>query len=606
MRLSLVLRIFILSQFVIFPAVVCQIDEAPDDSTIIVTDTDTVGFTNVESTFKSLNIEKTGDIFDYYSSFYHINEGKPGGTSSLAYNGLNPKMLTIKFDDVRLKSFLFGTSDINNINYPAIAEVEMKSNLTLSVKPVTNENDAPYSRVIYNFGDYKRSYVNILFAKKLGKKSKIILNGTKSSFPGELADYNSNKVKLYGSYSYLLKDDITVKFDVLRNNRKYTAQSHFLNVIYDSSPIGVRRGNIFNVYNVGISQFTVKNISVAGNFYYFKNDKSSQTGSLQESTRDEEKIFGTSLAFQKKEKKYNIKGTIEISGYKIKGGSINKYNGLFIDSEIQFNRHFPFGSLLVSAGCGSDSDRGNVINLNTEFIRHFRKSHLIYGRVLKKSRLPSFSELYWTQDLYKGNDDLISETILSSELGIYLKFSDIGNMKSTIFARYMKNPIINMLVNQSYLKPENKESFNSYGCNFSFDSMFSDLIQSSVNFSIYESRGDNDCFYSPDYSLVSRLFINNPEDFYLKGRIDTQLIFTGILMGKRSLLGFYPLPEEYYFTGHYASRSFLMNFKAAATIRTVTLYFEIYNLLNSDFQKLSQASMPGLFRRWGIEWHFYN
>ena len=108
---AVVVTVLLLFTLVYVPVnLLSQQDKAPQDSleyAII----DSGGFKSANSAFLRMNIENTGDIFSLYSPFFLISEGKPDGTKALVYNGLSPKLLTFKLNNVPMRSFLFERID---------------------------------------------------------------------------------------------------------------------------------------------------------------------------------------------------------------------------------------------------------------------------------------------------------------------------------------------------------------------------------------------------------------------------------------------------------------------------------------------------------------
>jgi len=603
------LYLFLLTALILFSNrefIHCQQQNETNDSTAFHSIGDSIATIIMKKDISMLQIEKTGDIFNYLGSFYQYDEGRPGGMSAVSYNGLNNTFLTFKFDSFPVKSYLFGYVDVNEFNSDVINEIKREPDLTFNFIPDKLVSPVPHTRINYNFGDYKRSYVNILFSKKLGDKSQIFLNGTKKGFPGALADYNLNAVKLYGSYIYDLKQNLRMKLSFIRNNRKYSSKNMVLDEV-NTTERNERLGNVFNFYKLTLDKFKYRTFSVQEEVYFYQFDKSSQMSVLNNSSRGNEKIFGNRLRISSNKKHYTLNSEINLGGLWINGKDIKKISAHFLDTKLSAGKNISSqNALFMNTGYSYDNKRGSTYNLETNFVRALKQRHYFYTKLFYKNRRPSFSDLYWDSSLLKGNEKLLKESIAVSETGININIKKIGQLRSDIFLYNVNDPIVFNKNDEGYLEPENMNSFSTYGCTFHFNSTFSSIFKYVLDIQIEKNPDKNHYKFSPDFTVSSQIVLNNIEDYVIKKDIDSRLILSGFYLGTRRILDFNNYPQAFYLNSENPQNSFLLNFKAIAKIKTMKIYFELFNILSSNHQKLSLLYMPEMYRRWGVEWEFYN
>ena len=203
---------------------------------------------------------------------------------------------------------------------------------------------------------------------------------------------------------------------------------------------------------------------------------------------------------------------------------------------------------------------------------------------------PSFSQLYWDDPWYKGNEDLDQERITSAEASLDFNYETIS-YKGTLFARYMKDAIVG-----SYTTTPNVDNLSDsayFGTEQTLDIRMNDIAWMHYSYlwnRSYDLSGDNDFDDDVRVDYVREHSFKMGFTFkFKKLTISNDLSY----LGKTESSG-HDVPYVYLVN---------VNFQYDFT-KNLTAYLAIDNLFDEDYYYSYGYPMPGMKIRLGGTWKF--
>ncbi len=221
------------------------------------------------------------------------------------------------------------------------------------------------------------------------------------------------------------------------------------------------------------------------------------------------------------------------------------------------------------------------------------KSLAIKGNVARVYRLPTFNDLYWSPG---GNPNLLPESGYSEEVGFKYVMKSKSNLVSftteqTIFNRNMDNWII-WLPSTNYWTPQNLMKVWSRG------------IETNTALSVNFHAIKVSLSASTNYVISTNQALTTPND----ASVDKQLIYVPMYSGlgkltmeyKRFIFSYrqhytgyrYTSSDNSEFLTPYTLGSAYLSYKVKKKLWNCGAFFQVNNILNSQYQVVLNRAMP--------------
>lgn len=263
-------------------------------------------------------------------------------------------------------------------------------------------------------------------------------------------------------------------------------------------------------------------------------------------------------------------------------------------SQVFFEHHFNLleNKLAISPGISwaNYSNEGNFFYPGLDAGYTFNENHKIYGNISKVHRVPTFTDLYYTSRTEQGNENLLPESAISTEIGYQFKLENFS-AKTSFFTRNSDN-----LIDWAKDTPESKWTARNIsevalsGIEAEVKQNFNGFFKSySIGYTYLDNkRKDSDTRLSRyDLENLRHQFVASLENRFLKN-------FTNLLTyryNERKNLGSYNLVDEKL---NYQHNDF-------------GIYLLINNLTNTKYTETSLVPMPGRWFHIGVNYklNFY-
>ena len=248
---------------------------------------------------------------------------------------------------------------------------------------------------------------------------------------------------------------------------------------------------------------------------------------------------------------------------------------------------FMLGKFNTTLGVNAQYNTANGVSFfpGVETIRHFTNKSAIFANVGTGNRLPSYTELYYSDRANSGNDSLLGEKARNVEVG-FKKFGRL-NFTASGFYRSVFNAINYTRVNTSdKWTPSNFTTVNFIGVNANLHWMIGDKTNLKLNYTYLDAQLGTENDVQSKYALYHarhRVTFQYRQD--ITKTLSTNLTvryterFTGTTYTVFDFRGMWKLNEN------------------------ITLNFDVTNLLDLKYIDQGYIQMPGRWYRVGFRFN---
>ena len=271
---------------------------------------------------------------------------------------------------------------------------------------------------------------------------------------------------------------------------------------------------------------------------------------------------------------------IDISKVDIRSNNLGNRNRTMMNLFLEHRFYFLSNKIDVTPGIASNyfSDFGWHSFPGIDFGVQLTSKFRFYGNLGSTYRIPTFTDLFYSDRTTLGNSNLKPEEAKSSELGIRFSSSKVG-ISLAYFNRKSKNLIDYVKANEDDLwKAENIQQIRTSGIDFELIHMIklNELVHNfKISYSYLENKLDNSRFNFSQYS------INND--------LKHHFIWTYSLPVNLNLNAFL----AYKYIERSAGESYnILDFSARWAIRTLEFSVYFNNILNMEYWESNFVTMP--------------
>jgi outer membrane cobalamin receptor len=580
---------------------------------------------NVEiENLKNNNYEGIDNLLSVYPGI-DINElGYPGQLLSLNYRGTSYKGISFSIDGIPFESYIFGAPDLNWIPYEALNNIDFlkyptfnPGYLTLDFKTKSIQNDEPFTRVDYRIGDFERSFTDVFFNRKLTNSSDIQISGNFEKYPGQFLDDNYYGRRFFSCYKRTLSKNFFLKFSGMYMKSGVDVPYEILSTKKLASH-NSRTDNNIKFLSVSLSRIG-ENAQFDTYFYLNKNRISFRNKDKTENLmEDNEDIYGSGFSFKRMLNKGDLSGKFNVSTYSVKLDRVYQFKkerkiSTFLNYNYIFKERFDINPYFAFF---DDSMMGRLSTGGLTICSNFHKNLGAFFSYRLNDRFCAIQEIYHIivydrimKNVGTINHNLKNEKSNTFEMGMVYK-----SKKNIISWNIFHNTIDNM-INVNYnpnweesLLPFNDSRNSFWGTEININSSFLKFFQILMRYSYQEnSKNKKDYFlFNPKESGYSSFIINDIEDIFIKGHMNSMIVFSCKYVDKKSIKNYNPLIRDFYLSNEFTEPSFIFNFKGMLKIKTVTLMYEVDNIFGEDFIEVYGYPIPKGTIRMGIQWDFFN
>lgn len=251
-------------------------------------------------------------------------------------------------------------------------------------------------------------------------------------------------------------------------------------------------------------------------------------------------------------------------------------------SQVFFEHHFSLldKKLNISPGISwaNYSKEGNFFYPGLDVGYNFNQNNKIYGNVARVHRVPTFTDLYYVSKTEQGNQNLLPENAISSEIGYQYQDSRIL-AKVSGFMRNSENSIdwTKKAIDSPVWYADNVGKIDTKGVEFELSHRASDWLKYTAGYTYLDSK------ISRSGEFVSRYILDNLKH-QVVAKLETKFLkyFTNELVyryNERMNLGSYNLLDE----------------KLSFAKKDFSVYALITNLTDTKYTEAFGVEMP---QRW--------
>jgi iron complex outermembrane receptor protein len=248
---------------------------------------------------------------------------------------------------------------------------------------------------------------------------------------------------------------------------------------------------------------------------------------------------------------------------------------------------FMIGKFNTTLGINAQYNNANGVSFfpGIETIRHFTNKSAIFANVGTGNRLPSYTELYYSDRANSGNDSLLEEKARNIEVG-FKKFGRL-NFTASGFYRSVYNAInYTRLSDTDKWTPSNFTTVNFLGVNAHLHWMAGDKTNFNVNYTYLDAQLGTENDVQSKYALyharhrVSFQYLQNiTKTFSTNLTVRYTERFTGTNYTVCDFRGMWKLNEN------------------------ITMNFDVTNLLDRKYIDQGNIEMPGRWYRLGFRFN---
>jgi len=548
----------------------------------------------------SANFENITDFLVLVPGFYANVLGNPGQFASIGYLSSGRKNVSLSIDGIPLYSSLFGMWDLQLVPLPLTESVSIRhwyapgvvnfytEDVSVDFETPQLFNSQPLTSIIYRKGDYERSDVSVLFRRRISRVSGMGLFAQYRSFPGKFGHDQYDQKTFWGSYEHRLRKFWSLKISALINRKKNSIPGYEQNW-------NTRIHNNRKLFWVKLSRSYNDMLPIFSFFGFFSEyDGIYRTFSTDKTYKSKEKNFGGGFNLHY----YQPFGTLYIN---------TNYTWYDLNGTDE-SFHIPESTYSLHINGGIDLKEMNrfVISLNTSLTRFWDRPN--FNKSTFNVCYNAMSNVYLGYRMTAGDrpfDDLMEQ---SGESVILF----IGGKPQTIF---LSKPSKDFIRSEIYLKREDSH-FISGNLSLYYETDYSGIISSvksdicnycsvSAVLNYIRPRDGKACIYSPELYGNIRVIFRNLNKLFINYPLQTDLIFTGIFLNKYPVRYYLPFSREFIIDNKAEKNSgFFLNIKGQVTIRTLSLFYEMDNVLNRQFEAVYSYPFPGRVIRLGLQWEF--
>ncbi|NVM02447.1 MAG: TonB-dependent receptor [Candidatus Helarchaeota archaeon] len=570
---------------------------------------------------KRENYEGIDNLISVYSGIDINVLGYPGQFSSFNYRGLNHKGISFSIDGIPVDSYIFGVSDLNRIPTEMIDTVYFyrysvfnPGYLEVDFHTKSISGGEPFTRIVYRIGDYERSFVDLFFKRKLTNLSDIGVSGSFEKYPGQFGEDNYFGRKFWVSYKREISKDLFLKFSGIYIKRGVDLPSE---IVFTKKLVShnSRADNNSGMYNLSLNR---NNEGSRFNLYlYFNGYKRRFRNILKENkivvkdtiyVEDKENIYGSGFSYRKRLDQGDISLKFNLSAYSIKGDKFPEIKNKNKVSTFLNYRYFYRERLIFNPyfAIFNDSIRGRINQGGISFHSILSENFGTFFSYRLSGRYPDIQELYYEGIELNGRTDLKNEKSDSFEMGIRYK-SKNNFISGSIYRETIDNMIsFDISKDSRSFLPFNDKRYSFWGTEFDLSSSFLKFFQIIMRYSYAGNRDKNSFLFNPDIKGYFSFVINDLEDIFIKGQMSSMVKFTCKYFGEEYLKYYNPAVRDFALSKRLTESSFVFDFKAIVTIKTLTFIYEVDNVFGEDFVEVYGYPVPRGTIRIGIQWDFFD
>ncbi len=248
---------------------------------------------------------------------------------------------------------------------------------------------------------------------------------------------------------------------------------------------------------------------------------------------------------------------------------------------------FMLGKFNTTLGVNAQYNTANGVSFfpGIETIRHFTNKSAIYANVGTGNRLPSYTELYYSDRSNSGNDSLLNEKARNVEVG-FKKFGKL-NFTASGFYRSIYNAInYTRASDADKWTPSNFTTVNFLGVNANLNWMFDDKVTLKLNYTYLDAQLGTENAVQSKYALYHA---RHRVSFQYYQKI-TSTLSTNIAVR---------------YTERFTGTNYtVVDFRGMWKLNeNITLNFDVTNLLDRKYIDQGYIQMPGRWFRVGFRFN---
>jgi iron complex outermembrane receptor protein len=241
----------------------------------------------------------------------------------------------------------------------------------------------------------------------------------------------------------------------------------------------------------------------------------------------------------------------------------------------------------TTVGVNAQYNSANGISLfpGAETIRHLRNNYAIFANVGTGNRLPSYTELYYSDRANTGNDSLLEEKAHNMEVGLK-KFGRL-NFTASGFYRSVYNAINYTRVSDAdKWTPSNFTTVNFFGINGSMHWQVADDVSLKLNYTYLDAQLGTENDVQSKYAL-----------YHARHRVTFQY--------RQNITKTFSTNLTVRYTERFTGTNFtVLDFRGMWKLNeNITMNFDVTNLLDRKYIDQGYIEMPGRWFRVGFRFN---
>lgn len=300
-------------------------------------------------------------------------------------------------------------------------------------------------------------------------------------------------------------------------------------------------------------------------------------------------IYTPNIYFQKETDRFGKVGLgLEYGKEQIISSNIGKHErfheSIYVDDDLDINSVWSMG--FSGRFDHYEGVSGNIFTGKAQLNCQLTEKNSIYGGVARSVRMPSFTELYYSDSTTVGNPDLMEEEAITCEIGHQYK-EDTLQSRQTFFIRKEDNFIdwVKLSSSESKWRSRNINSADVLGLENSTEFKANEILSWEANYTCLNRQNDDSGAIYKYGTNYTKHILNNTLKFHFPFGSQTVGVTTKMKPGRRpwTLLNL--------------GLSYQLN-------RESEIFIKVSNLLNVEYQEIAGIPQPGRWAEAGVrmEW----
>lgn len=550
---------------------------------------------------KDLIYKDMSDILQNQPLWIDFNLAETGRPSYLTNINLYPHQTSFYYNRIYMNDALQGmfNSQFIPLNFIQSTELDqvrgnrrnfgMGMGNTLDVTSNSEQFQEPWTRIVYKQGSYGYSDLDISFSVPFTSTFAMQLGGLNRFFDGSIPDSDFKAENYRGEFTWQYSKSLYIRTQIFLNRSKVGLAS------FDPNQTFATPRNIEHRDDVFIDGTWIIDDSTRQRFHFL----------LYHSFYERRfKDSFTEFTFVNKSMRYGIDLNYNLflgggellvgAGFvnpEVYGDTFNEKSTIpsfntYGNFNLPLNKNISFRAAL-QASFVKDFDPQFIPGVGLDFI--FSKEHFASFDITSGTRNPNVTERFWALDSLKGNPDLEPEKYLTFSTRYRYRPSDAWQIGIDLGYQRIEKEII--WSEPQFLNGENRD--------FAFLAADGQVKLWKFTFGLGGQYTMSDFNLTPEQSAWGNLHFH---ESFLKGA----LIFDAYGMinyeGSHHNILYQVLLDRFYSNTGLTDSFYTFNWKLAATIQTIQIFFEMDNTLSTDYQIVFGYINYLRFLRFGINW----